>query len=185
MNLFDQEIVDFLCRRITTQEAEQIVEWVRNTLTTRIEACGNSEDKETLHVMRMVAHRVVQSIEFLLLKSFDEELNEQPLFAQYYALFLQSQSNTEDQSAKEALESKLRRKIEQRDAKRSLLLSELTQQEVPLRFVTIAQWLKREETKTLSAAQFDVAVETFVDHFAQRMLEKTMQHLIFPLFPSR
>jgi len=175
MSLFDQESIDFF-QRITSREAEQIVDWARTALASRVAGAA-----ETQHLMHMIAHRVVQALEFILLQraSADDLLLKQPIFIQYYAMFLRSraQQDVQRNDTQRKFEAKMQRKVERRDERRTALLVQIAQSD---RFASVAEWFER-DAPTTSAAQFDIVVETFIDHLAQRMLEKALQHLIFPV----
>jgi hypothetical protein len=197
MSLFELENVDFLSKRITSQEVEQVTEWARAELESRI-ALGGSEPAQ--HLMQMVAHRVTGSLQEVLLTrhhSDKQNLHSQAPFVRYYVQFLQTHLQSDNKqeepstnqlaTEQERLEQKeqeqrLREKIEQRDEQRGKFLCEALHVEAPasIRFSKIADWFVQQHAEVQTSAQFNLTVEVFIEHLTQRMLEKVLQHVIFP-----
>jgi len=191
--LFDEQTLYYFSHRITPEEAEQVTQWARIHLEKQINQCA--VDKQ--HMMNIVAHKSLLALQILLRasegSSTAKDLRGQTLFVQYYSSYLRTTrklalidlQNKDEQAERLAARHnkfivKIQQKILKRDAKRQAYLQQalsITDGQ-PIRFQMLADWYCAEKLQQLD---FDLIVLTFVEHITQRLMEKSIKHLIFPL----
>lgn len=177
MTIFDRESIEFLSRRITRTEAKQFAAWASAELNNRVVA---ADDFDARILLQIVASRVSDALTFLLGQSSAESLHDGPLFVQYYAALLRAANSDATKEEREHTMSKMREKIERRETQRTAFLRDILGE---IRFSQLADWYTRVgkgTLPTLSLLQFDLIVETFIDHTVQQVLEKGLQRVVFP-----
>lgn len=192
MTLFDDEVCEFLCQRITSRESRETLAWAREQVEKKIKIAV-SDGNGSLHLLNMVGYRSLKHLEYLLgrpcrsrqLLSLSRDRNP---FVQYYAVYLAFCSakhaavTAQDDGQAAMLQEKLakvREKIERRQQQRQAYLAAKLFQYVPdeIRLLDLVLW--NQETDA-TGKQFDLFVSTFVEHMTQRLLELALQNILFP-----
>lgn len=204
MSLFDTKTLDFLSSRITKREAAQVNLWARQQLQTKIDLYTGF----TQHLLNMVGYKALLALDFLLRNDATNEQQqslEHTIFVQYYKVYLRiyrllhssvEKNDVESQQRYTQQLEKMRRKLEHRQAKRTDFLqkvfddSKSSDMTPTIRFTAISDWFERQHQqqhddeqqhdKDTVPADFDLVVHTFVEHMTQTLLEKSLQHLVFP-----
>lgn len=183
MSLFDNQTFDFFCNRIGKTEEKQILLWSKAKFEEKI---NQTDDAQKKHLLQIVAYQVLESLRFILSKSkeTDEKFAEQNLFVQQYVSLLHvDQDKESSKESREAAKEKLKNKILLRRDTRNDFFKQLlkvdTTKDFDLKFVQIADWYENQNLQ--SSVAFDVIVNTFIESMSQKMLEKSLSNLIFPV----
>lgn len=184
--LFEPQVVDFISRRITTQEAEQIIDWSMTELQTKI----NKSRVNVKHLLQIVAHQTMNSLRFLLHDSPKQFADEQPPFVQYYHALLQANIADDDKEKKAAAKTKWLKKLRERGEHRNEILTNVFQDydSKTFRFLQIATWFEQqqlqkqdeEKEEQQTSLQFNLIVDAFIEYMVERLLAVSINRFIFP-----